>query len=175
MDYILSQLESVRKSGKGYTASCPAHDDRIPSLSVTQADDGRILLCCHAGCCTKDICAALGISLGDLFPDSRVKGERIKYRALKKQRDTFNKFNEMRHQAFLAMVEFRDLAELVYKEEKLDIPDDMVATIHKLPMLNHYLLILAAGSDAEVLELLETGVIHRWRRLYNSRLNRNCL
>ena len=173
MDHILSQLENVRKSGKGYIARCPAHDDRIPSLSVTQADDGRILLCCHAGCKTSDICEALGISLGGLFPDSRAKGERIKYRALKRQRDTFNRFNEMRHQAFLAMVEFRDLAELVFKEENLNISDDLVATIHKLPMLNHYLLILAAGSNDEVLELLETGVIHRWQRLYSLHPNRN--
>jgi hypothetical protein len=30
-------------------ARCPAHDDRKPSLSISDAD-GRVLVCCHAGC-----------------------------------------------------------------------------------------------------------------------------
>jgi putative DNA primase/helicase len=31
-------------------ARCPAHDDREPSLSIRDADDGKVLVCCHAGC-----------------------------------------------------------------------------------------------------------------------------
>ena len=35
----------------GYgTAPCPAHDDRRPSLSLTDGHDGRLLARCHAGC-----------------------------------------------------------------------------------------------------------------------------
>jgi hypothetical protein len=34
---------------------CPAHDDRAPSLSISEGDDGRTLLKCHAGCSTADI------------------------------------------------------------------------------------------------------------------------
>src|SRR5262245_8368010 len=29
-----------RKAGGGWTASCPAHDDQTPSLSIRDADDG---------------------------------------------------------------------------------------------------------------------------------------
>jgi putative DNA primase/helicase len=39
-----------RRAGNGWTARCPAHDDRSPSLSIREASDGKLLVCCHAGC-----------------------------------------------------------------------------------------------------------------------------
>jgi hypothetical protein len=39
-----------RKVGGGWMARCPAHEDRNPSLSVHDADEGKVLVCCHAGC-----------------------------------------------------------------------------------------------------------------------------
>ena len=39
-----------RKVGGGWMARCPAHEDRNPSLSIHDADDGKVLVCCHAGC-----------------------------------------------------------------------------------------------------------------------------
>ena len=38
-----------RKAGGGWMARCPAHDDRAPSLSIRDADDGKVLVHCHAG------------------------------------------------------------------------------------------------------------------------------
>jgi hypothetical protein len=49
-------------------ARCPAHDDRTPSLSIAQGDDGRVLLHCHAGCEHRAIAAALDLNEQDLFP-----------------------------------------------------------------------------------------------------------
>ena len=46
-------------SGRSGVACCPAHDDRTPSLSLTDAADGRLLLTCHAGCDFRDIIDAL--------------------------------------------------------------------------------------------------------------------
>lgn len=46
------------RSGRGYVARCPAHDDRSPSLSLTERD-GRMLVHCHAGCSQRDVIAAL--------------------------------------------------------------------------------------------------------------------
>ena len=39
-----------RKAGSGWMACCPTHDDREPSLSIRDADDGKVLVRCHAGC-----------------------------------------------------------------------------------------------------------------------------
>ena len=39
-----------RTVGGGGTARRPAHDDREPSLSIGEADDGKVLIRCHAGC-----------------------------------------------------------------------------------------------------------------------------
>jgi hypothetical protein len=48
-------------------ARCPAHEDRIASLSVGEGDDGRILLHCQAGCEPSAVLSALGLAHGDLF------------------------------------------------------------------------------------------------------------
>jgi len=66
---ILSRLQGVRGGRGQWTARCPAHDDRQNSLSVSEGNDGRVLLHCHAGCDVDRITAALGISPADLFPD----------------------------------------------------------------------------------------------------------
>jgi hypothetical protein len=39
-------------------ARCPAHDDRVPSLSIRDAD-GKALVRCHAGCDQRDVIIAL--------------------------------------------------------------------------------------------------------------------
>lgn len=67
IDAFLARLDRVRKSGRGYTAKCPAHEDRTASLSITAADDGRVLLHCFAGCGAGDVVAACGLSIADLF------------------------------------------------------------------------------------------------------------
>ena len=51
----LDRLQGVRKSGAGYKALCPAHDDNNPSLSVTEGDGGTVLVTCFAGCMFEDI------------------------------------------------------------------------------------------------------------------------
>ena len=48
-----------RKAGGGWMARCPAHDDRTPSLSIRDADDGKVLVRCHAGCDQERVIAAL--------------------------------------------------------------------------------------------------------------------
>jgi hypothetical protein len=65
---MLDQLQNVKQSGKGWVACCPAHEDRQPSLSITENGDGSVLLKCHAGCETTSIVTALGMKMADLFP-----------------------------------------------------------------------------------------------------------
>jgi putative DNA primase/helicase len=69
IEVLLSRLPDARKSGSGWSARCPAHDDRKASLSVSEGDDGRALVKCHAGCTTEQVVAAVGLELRDLFPE----------------------------------------------------------------------------------------------------------
>jgi hypothetical protein len=65
---LLNKLEKVKGSKGRWTACCPAHVDRSPSLAITETDDGRILLKCFAGCSAHQIVEAVGMDLTDLFP-----------------------------------------------------------------------------------------------------------
>jgi 5S rRNA maturation endonuclease (ribonuclease M5) len=69
-DLVCQRLVDVTgfdPSGNGLgTYRCPAHPDRKPSLSVTDADD-RVLVRCQAGCETEAVLNALGLQWGDLF------------------------------------------------------------------------------------------------------------
>ena len=67
VDLVLGRLEGVKERGEGYQALCPAHEDREPSLSVSQGEDGRALITCFAGCETEEIVTALGLEMKDLF------------------------------------------------------------------------------------------------------------
>ena len=67
IDRVLGELERVRPAGKGWIARCPAHEDRSASLSVSESDNGNALVHCFAGCSTRDIVAALGLRMSDLF------------------------------------------------------------------------------------------------------------
>ena len=64
---MLGRLEKVIDRGGGqYSALCPAHEDKSPSLSIAETDD-RLLIHCFAGCHPNEIVAAVGLSLADLF------------------------------------------------------------------------------------------------------------
>lgn len=66
---LLDRLDGVRHAGVGrWVAYCPAHEDRSPSLSIREVDDGRTLLHCFAGCAAVDVLGAISMSLSDLFP-----------------------------------------------------------------------------------------------------------
>jgi len=73
LDLVLSRLKERNASPKlqrsgAWIARCPWHDDRTPSLSITEVRDGTVLVHCHAGCETHQVLTALGLSMGDLFP-----------------------------------------------------------------------------------------------------------
>lgn len=71
VDTLLAKLDGVQGRGPRYRAICPAHPSKHKSrtLAVYEADDGRILIHCHAGCEVSAIVSAVGLELSDLFPD----------------------------------------------------------------------------------------------------------
>jgi hypothetical protein len=72
IEKIVAAFGDCTRTGTSYQAHCPVHDDKNPSLSISVAEDGSVLLKCHAGCATKDVLAARGLKLRDLFPISDV-------------------------------------------------------------------------------------------------------
>jgi len=59
----------ARKTLRGWTALCPAHDDHNSKLVI--ADGERcILIKCWVGCTVEEICRALDLHVRDLFYDS---------------------------------------------------------------------------------------------------------
>ena len=80
---LLSRLDGVRKHGPGrWSARCPAHDDKSPSLSIRETPEGKVLLHCHAECAVADVVAAVGLDLSDLFPPTTSGSPPLKRRAL---------------------------------------------------------------------------------------------
>src|SRR5260221_5444216 len=64
----LPGFRQPNKQRRQWLACCPAHDDRHPSLSIAEGNDGRVLLRCQSnGCTPEQIVEALGLSMGDLF------------------------------------------------------------------------------------------------------------
>lgn len=67
----IAQIAQARMIAKGWIALCPAHADRLPSLSIREGRGGRTLLRCFAGCSAEAIAHALGLKMSDLFVDDR--------------------------------------------------------------------------------------------------------
>ena len=69
-DLIIERLEHCRATGSNrWIARCPAHKDSSPSLVITQPDNERVLIHCHAGCSAGDILDSIGLDWGALMPD----------------------------------------------------------------------------------------------------------
>jgi len=65
---LIQRLAKVRGRNGSWTACCPAHDDKGPSLAVRELPDGRVLVHCFAGCETESVLGAVGMDMTDLFP-----------------------------------------------------------------------------------------------------------
>lgn len=95
---LISRLERVKRIGSGrYLALCPAHDDRGPSLSIRELDDGRVLVHCFAGCDVQSILPATDLSFDDLYPPREID-------AAKRERRPFPATDILRAIAFEALV-----------------------------------------------------------------------
>ncbi len=70
IDTLIARLDGVKETGNSkFLACCPAHDDKSPSLSIRETDDGRVLLHCFAGCDAESVLSALSLTFSDLYPE----------------------------------------------------------------------------------------------------------
>ncbi len=67
---FVSRLNRATGGPVQWTACCPAHEDKSPSLSVRDAGD-KILFHCFAGCSGEDILGALKLEWRDVHVGDR--------------------------------------------------------------------------------------------------------
>ena len=60
------QIKTARGCKSTYITRCPAHNDKVASLSISESNEGKILLNCHANCDADEILNRVGLSWKDL-------------------------------------------------------------------------------------------------------------
>ena len=110
IETLLSYFDGVRETGYGkYVARCSAHDDRSPSLAISEGDGGRLLLHCWAGCETEDILSARGLTFADVMPE-RI-GYDHSYKPIRKRFDAGQVLRVLRSEAILVAIAAENIAE----------------------------------------------------------------
>jgi hypothetical protein len=66
---LLARLDGAKRTAKGWSARCPSHADRTPSLHIREGARG-LLLYCFSGCSVEDVCGALDLTVAELFFDA---------------------------------------------------------------------------------------------------------
>lgn len=58
----LASCLKAKRNGDGWIALCPAHEDKKPSLSISESEGGKVLTHCHAGCSSEQVWSALHLN-----------------------------------------------------------------------------------------------------------------
>ena len=110
IENLLSRLDGFKETGHGkYVAKCPAHEDRSPSLAITEGDDGRVLIHCFAGCETEDVLIALGMTFSDVMPE-RI-GTKHSYKPMRQRFDARQVLATLDHEALTTAIIAADILE----------------------------------------------------------------
>ncbi|MHB1058086.1 MAG: hypothetical protein ACYC0F_09430 [Rhodanobacter sp.] len=84
---LLTRLEGVTTTGKGWRARCPACGGQSRKLAISEGTEGMLLLHCFACSDIATILAAIGLTVADLFPqrirDTTPEGRRAAQQAFK--------------------------------------------------------------------------------------------
>ena len=87
---IIGRFNVVRNNNDKCMCRCPAHNDRIASLSITyNRADKKTLMKCGAGCETNDVLECVGLSISDLFDETLEEKEKFNYK------DGFKSYNDI--------------------------------------------------------------------------------
>ena len=96
-ELLISKLDKVKQTGPGrWVACCPAREDKHPSMTIRELDDGRILIHDFGGSTVNEILDAIGMYISDLFPPRQTYG--------KPERRPFPASDVLRAIAFEALV-----------------------------------------------------------------------
>jgi hypothetical protein len=103
---LLSRLQGVKGRDGRWVARCPSHDDGSPSLTV-KAMDSRVLIHCFAGCTPETVLQSVGLSMSDLFADSKSQGD-VKVELRKTANQSIAEWVEMRMMQLAITLRTRD-------------------------------------------------------------------
>lgn len=150
LDLLLSRLEGVKQHGERYMARCPAHQDKSPSLSLSRGGDGRALVHCYAGCETRDVLAAVGLEMRDLFTDNLSQDQRQQYQRNKLEAERH--FERLVIEAAKGEAKAGDLsdestARLALAQERIDQFDRQLAELGSQPEPPRPVLVEVALGD----------------------------
>jgi putative DNA primase/helicase len=162
---MIAKALGGRQAGAGWMARCPAHHDQTPSLSIHEADDGKVLLRCHAGCDQEQVIASLR-SRGLWTEIGSCRSTRLTSRSAPKNTAT-DRHDTKRTEAALAtwqatMSAGGTLVETYLSSRGLHRPPTPTLRFH--PGLNHpsggiwpaMIALVARGSDGTPLAILRT-------------------
>jgi len=158
-------------------ASCPFHQDRNPSLHIYQ--DGFKCFGCGEHGDSVDFVAKLynlqpleaarliadkfgfpvdtkPLSREDKLRFARVKVERLREKQL---RDGFENWTRLAGQQVRALAE---AIRLVMEDKGLDIDDDLLPLVHKLPLFEYWADILTEGTLEEKVMLFRNSDFRGW-------------
>jgi len=75
---ILDRVAFSKQIGTGkWVCTCPSHQDKSPSLRITETDDGKVLIKCWSGCSALDVLTSIGLSWSSLFPHDGYRRSRV--------------------------------------------------------------------------------------------------
>jgi len=64
---LLTRLDGVITSGKGWRCFCPSCGGRSRKVSIAESENGSLLIHCFGGCAVHEVLGAVGLTVGDLF------------------------------------------------------------------------------------------------------------
>ena len=64
---ILQRLEKVKQHGDQYYACCPVHDDKSPSMGITEKEGKVLIHCFSCGATGQEVMEAIGLPVSTLF------------------------------------------------------------------------------------------------------------
>ncbi|WP_374379002.1 AAA family ATPase [Pseudomonas fluvialis] len=150
LDLLLSRLEGVKRYGARYMARCPAHQDKSPSLSLSRGTGGHALVNCYAGCETRDVLAAVGLELRDLFPENLSHEQRQQYRRNKLEAERCFEalvIEAAKGEAKVSNLSDESTARLALAKERIDQLDRELAELGSQPEPPRPVLVEVALGD----------------------------
>jgi len=129
-EVLLARLDGVRSTGlDAWICKCPSHDDKTPSLSIRETNDGTVLVHDFGGCSPSDILASVGLQLADLFPQKLsdhlpAKRDKKHFHALREA------FRSIHHDVLFVLVAAENIAKGVSLEDQ--DRDDLAAATARI-------------------------------------------